>query len=232
MANPQLEDGYTKIANELLEALIRTELSGHCFRLTLLVLRKTYGFCKKDDAISLTCMAKMSGLSKSRSSQIINILEDAKIITVSEYCNGLTKSYRFNKDYETWNTVSENCYRIRKVIQKGIRKLIPQNKYIQKKKYSPNSVEFRTSELLLNLIRQRNTNFRQPDLQKWASHVDRMLRIDKRSVDEVEKIITWCQADMFWQNNILSTEKLRKQYDQLCLKMTSNGQSATRQRYF
>ena len=107
MANPQTENGFTKIANELLEALIKTEMSGHCFRLTFLILRKTYGFNKRDDTISLTQMAKISCLSKSRCSQVINILEDMKIITVSEYCNGLTKKYRFNKDYETWKTVSE-----------------------------------------------------------------------------------------------------------------------------
>ena len=32
-------------------------------------------------------------------------------------------------------------------------------------------------------------------------------------------MIEWCQTDEFWQDNILSTAKLRKQYDQLVLKM-------------
>lgn len=107
MANPQCENGFTKIANELLEALTRADLSGHCFKITLLVIRKTYGFLKVDDLISLSQMARMSGLSKSRCSQIINLLEDKKIITVSDYCSGLTKKYRFNKDFETWKTVSK-----------------------------------------------------------------------------------------------------------------------------
>lgn len=115
MANPQVENGYTRIANELMEVLIKTEMSGHCFRLTLLILRKTYGFGKKDDAISLTQMAKMSGLSKVRCSQIINLLELRKIVTVTEKCNGLVKKYRFNKDFETWTTITEKCNRIRKV---------------------------------------------------------------------------------------------------------------------
>lgn len=245
MARPQIENGYTKISNELLEAMIRADLSGHCFRLCLLVIRKTYGFNKKDDLISLSQMAKTSGLTKGRCSQIINQLEDKNIVTVcgrpyqksdtvSENCYGLTKKYRFNKDFETWKTVSENCYRIRKVIQKGIRKVIPQKKYIQKKLYCQNSFEIQTSELLLSSIRQRNPNFKQPDLQSWAKHVDLMLRLDKRSLEEIEKVITWCQADSFWQNNILSTEKLRKQYDQLCLKMTNgNGKhTSERQRYY
>ncbi|MCR4321305.1 MAG: replication protein [Candidatus Brocadiaceae bacterium] len=214
MANPQIENGFTRIANVLLEALIKAEMSGHCFRLTLLILRKTYGFNKREDTISLTQMAKISGMSKSRCSQIINILEDIKIVTVSEYCNGLTKKYRFNKDYEVWKTVSENCYH---------------NINITKEIFSPTSNEVRLSELLFFLIRHRYPNFKQPNLQKWASHIDKMLRLDKRPVDEVEKVITWCQADSFWQANILSTQKLREKYDQLYLKA---GKLTNQTRYF
>lgn len=107
MANPQCEDGFTKIANELLEALIRADLSGHCFRIALLIIRKTYGFGKLNDLISLSQMAKMSGLSVSRCSQIVNLLEGRNIATVSDYCNGLTKKYSFNKDFETWKTISK-----------------------------------------------------------------------------------------------------------------------------
>lgn len=56
MASPQTEDGYTAIANEIMEALIAAELSGQEFRIALLVIRKTYGFKKKEDAISLSQM--------------------------------------------------------------------------------------------------------------------------------------------------------------------------------
>lgn len=57
----------------------------------------------------------------------------------------------------------------------------------------------------MSLIRQRNQNFKQPDLQKWASHVDKMIRIDKRTPEDLEKVIQWCQTDTFWQNNIFET---------------------------
>lgn len=231
MANPQTENGFTKIANELLEVLIKTEMSGHCFRLTLLILRKTYGFNKKADAISLTQMAKITGMTKSRCSQIINVLEDMKIVTVSEYCNGLTKKYRFNKDYETWKTVSENCYRIRKVI-KRVSENCYHNINTTKEIYCPTSFEVQLSEKLLSLIRQRNENFKQPDIQKWAIHVDRMLRLDRRPVEEIEKVITWCQADSFWQSNILSTQTLREKYDQLYLKVFNGNGKSTGQRYY
>jgi hypothetical protein len=91
----------------------------------------------------------------------------------------------------------------------------------KEKAFCRNSDEFRLSEILFFLIKKRRPGFKSPDLQKWAEVVDRMIRIDKRSVAEIEDVIVWCQNDEFWQNNILSTEKLRKQYDQLAMKMES-----------
>ena len=74
------------------------------------------------------------------------------------------------------------------------------------------------SELLLNLILERRNSFKRPDLKKWERHVDLMIRKDERSICEIEEVIRWCQQDSFWQNNILSTQKLREQFDQLYMK--------------
>ena len=73
--------------------------------------------------------------------------------------------------------------------------------------------------LLLKLILKRKADFKKPDLKKWAKHIDSMMRIDKRKPEKIEQVIRWSQADTFWQNNILSTSSLRKQFDQLELKM-------------
>jgi phage replication O-like protein O len=115
MANPQVENGYTKIANEIVEAIYKYKLSGHECRMLLLIIRKTYGFNKTEDSISLSQMMEALSLSKTRCSQVINKLQLQKIVTVTEYCNGKGKKYRFNKDFEQWNTVTEKCNRYRKV---------------------------------------------------------------------------------------------------------------------
>ncbi|MBI9080855.1 MAG: hypothetical protein JEY79_14090 [Pseudodesulfovibrio sp.] len=93
------------------------------------------------------------------------------------------------------------------------------NKNKNKNKYSSETDEVRLSELLFFLIQERSPKHRIPNIQTWASHIDRLLRLDKRTPVEVEQVIRWSQADTFWQNNILSTEKLRKQFDILWLKM-------------
>lgn len=65
---------------------------------------------------------------------------------------------------------------------------------------------------------------------KWAAEIDRMNRIDKYTWKEIEELITFSQEDEFWQANILSAAKLRKQAAQLMLKQkkkrTVTGESA------
>ncbi len=52
-------------------------------------------------------------------------------------------------------------------------------------------------------------------LQPWAKHIDKMLRLDGRSPEQVRAVIDFARASPFWQTNILSAEKLRQKYDTL-----------------
>ena len=108
MANPQLENGYTSIANEIMEALIENKFTGQELRTILFVIRKTYGFHKKDDFISLTQIAKAINSSRVRCSQIVKRLVFMKILTVYKNINGIGKSYIFNKDFDKWEGVNKN----------------------------------------------------------------------------------------------------------------------------
>jgi hypothetical protein len=58
--------------------------------------------------------------------------------------------------------------------------------------------------------------------KQWAD-MDKLLRIDKHPADEVRQVIEWCQGDAFWNANIRSTFKLRKQYDSLVGRMRQEG---------
>lgn len=87
------------------------------------------------------------------------------------------------------------------------------------KNICPNSNEFRLASYLFNFIKRNNPNAKEPNLQKWSKQFDYILRIDERDIEEVKSVIKWCQNDTFWLKNILSPEKLRKQYDRLVLEM-------------
>ena len=88
----------------------------------------------------------------------------------------------------------------------------------KKKEFSNDSQEIALAGLLLEKLLERNPTMRKPNIQSWAKHIDLMHRIDKRSFEDIRKILLWSQNDDFWQDNILSTHRLREQYDQLFLK--------------
>lgn len=85
--------------------------------------------------------------------------------------------------------------------------------------YMSDSNEYRLAAYLYKYILKNNPNAREPNLQMWAKHFDYILRIDKRPIEEVKEIIKFSQQHEFWHKNILSSDKLRKQYDRLILEM-------------
>lgn len=75
------------------------------------------------------------------------------------------------------------------------------------------------ANLLADLIAE-NGSKRPTVSEKWIQTVERMIRIDGRTATQVESAMRWCQNDPFWRANIMSPDKLRKQYDRLRLQAT------------
>ena len=76
-------------------------------------------------------------------------------------------------------------------------------------------------------IKENNPEHRQlTDAQKqtWADHIRLMIERDNRTAEQIKNMIDWCQNDEFWKQNILSTAKLRKQYDTMRPKATAEYQ--------
>lgn len=85
-----------------------------------------------------------------------------------------------------------------------------------KKKFTSDSVEYQLAMYLFDKIKQNNPghlDLTESQKQKWADHIRLMIERDKRTPKQIRNMIDWCQADGFWRQNILSTVKLRKQYD-------------------
>ena len=103
--NPQKENGYTAIANELMEELARTRIPGAEYQILNVVLRKTYGWNKKVDKISFSQFSELTGLKRP------HVIRSAKSL-VSKMILGSTKngtnepnSYWFIKQYKNWRVV-------------------------------------------------------------------------------------------------------------------------------
>lgn len=97
MASPQIENGHTKIANEILEQLVKVSLLGSEWSIVLFVIRKTYGWNKKEDQISLTQFEQATNLSRPT---VVKTLKNLVIKGV--LVKTPLPSYRLQKDWEKW----------------------------------------------------------------------------------------------------------------------------------
>ena len=98
MANPQKENGYVPIANELFEKIGEFDFLGSEFRVIICVLRKTYGFNKKEDYISLTQFELATKLSRPTIVSVLkNLVENNVLIRKGSIC-------KLNKDWESWGS--------------------------------------------------------------------------------------------------------------------------------
>jgi len=104
MANPQVENGYTRIANEILEALAKININGEARQVLDVIIRKTYGFQKKQDKISLSQFALTTSLKKSAVCRGLKRLQKMNIIIKID--NEDCTIYRFNKDFESWKSLT------------------------------------------------------------------------------------------------------------------------------
>ena len=127
MASPQVENGYTMLSNELLEAYAMIRISGEENQLFWFIVRKTYGFKKKDDAISLSQFSLATGINKQNVCRALSKLIIKNMIIKND--NGLITRYRIQKDYTSWKPLSK------KIIKKSVIKIdnLPLSKKIHTK---------------------------------------------------------------------------------------------------
>lgn len=92
-----LDDGYTRIANELLEAVMAADLTARQLKVVLAVIRKTYGFGKKFDRITNTQIAIMTGIHHTHVCKAKNEMIAMNIIVTNGQAIGV------NKVISEWN---------------------------------------------------------------------------------------------------------------------------------
>ena len=100
MANPQAENGYVRLANELMEALSRINLASYEWRVLICILRLTYGWQKKFDCISISRIAQITRLPRPHICRAKKSLLQKNLLIEN---NGLIGP---NKNYDSWNVTN------------------------------------------------------------------------------------------------------------------------------
>lgn len=126
--NPQKENGFTSIANELLEALSKFRIPGEAHQVLYAIMRKTYGYQKKEDWISNSQLIEMTGLSKGNASRSLSKLITHKIVIKSD--NKLS----LNKHYKEWVPFAEKVINIATKVIKSDNKLLSKVRDTKEKK--------------------------------------------------------------------------------------------------
>jgi phage replication O-like protein O len=113
-ASPQCEDGFTKIANELMHALMKKYIPSNHMRCLLCVFRNIYGYKNKYYVkISLKDISELTGILRHHASFVMRDLVAHKMLNVTSTCNVLdkvvtstcnvrAKVYEINKHYNQW----------------------------------------------------------------------------------------------------------------------------------
>ncbi len=144
MASPQIEDGYTKIANELFEALAKIRINGEARQMLDVIIRKTYGYNKKEDMIATSQFQKATNLSASAIHKSRKKLLTMNLITVTQKGNSQVLTYCIQKDFKKWKVLPKKVTVAQKVIHCSPKGILTKET-IQKKKDSCKQTDLKES---------------------------------------------------------------------------------------
>lgn len=137
MANPQVENGHLKIANEVWEHLMCSALTGSEYQVVMTVIRKTWGWNQKIAEISLDEFCKSTFQSERSIARALQSLTEKNILTrVKGGGRSRPSKWGFNKNWETWKTLPKMSEKINSdkinTVYNGSKTLTPVTEIITK----------------------------------------------------------------------------------------------------
>lgn len=229
-----------QLPNSVIDELL-ADLTGAELKCYLYVLRKTKGWNKEEDAISVSQFMKVTGLSNRK---VIDACERLVELGLLEQKIGSNKIKVFSvKDYKT--SSSEESSLVKKVHSGSeesslsvVKKVHTQNNNINNttknnntsssgKNFQPRTKakknvfsddDLKTAEWIFHLIRKLNPSFKEPKFESWANDIRLMRERDNRTHKDICELFKWANQDRFWSVNILSPATLRAKWDQLSMK--------------
>jgi phage replication O-like protein O len=224
MANPQTEKGYTRIANEILEHISKTDLNGTQLRILLVIWRYTYGFSRKEYEITLVFLANAINSTKSHANKELTILIDRKIISVVGIGPRRGRILRFNKNYDEWSDRTV----LKEDPPETPKKAVEQKpKKRSSKQYDENNTYFKMAlyfhEKVSVVAKDAGVEhlIKKANMQKWADDFRKLIEIDEVDKRLAKDVMDWVTKDEFWKTNVLSAKKLREKFGELAIKMNA-----------
>ncbi len=108
MASPQTDKGYTRISNELLEAILKHSFTGNEQKVIFYVIRETYGWDRKKAPISFGMISRYTGISRRNAIRVCLSLEKRGVLFFEG--NGVKHAHimGLQKNYDLWDAPVDN----------------------------------------------------------------------------------------------------------------------------
>ena len=224
------------------------ELSGAELKVYLLVLRKTKGWNKETDAISVSQFMESCNLSNRKVIDACNKLVELglleqktgrnkiKVFSVKNYSceeSSVVKkvhsgseesSLSVVKKVHTQNNNTKNTKQNNNTLSSEMQ-ASPTGKA---KKYKFSETDLRLAKDMFAKIRAINPNHKEPNFEDWANTIRLISERDGKSYQDIFDLFCWANQDDFWKANILSPSSLREKWDKLWIKMSTTKQSKPR----
>ncbi|MEI8520935.1 replication protein [Escherichia coli] len=230
-----LDDGYTRIANELLEAVMLAGLTQHQLLVFLAVMRKTYGFNKKLDWVSNEQLSELTGILPHKCSAAKSVLVKRGILIQSGRNTGI------NNVVSEWSTLPESGKDVYpnqvntkdKLTKDNIKPFSSENSgessdqpendlpvekpdaAIQSGSRWGTAEDLTAAEWMFDMVKTIAPSARKPNFAGWANDIRLMRERDGRNHRDMCVLFRWACQDNFWSGNVLSPAKLRDKWTQL-----------------
>lgn len=108
MANPQSEEGHTRISNELLEAVLRRSFTGQELKVIFYAARETYGWSRTKAQISYGMISRFTGISRRNAIRICKSLQRRGVLFFQGSGDRYAHIMGIQKNYDLWDRVVDN----------------------------------------------------------------------------------------------------------------------------
>lgn len=221
MANPQLHNGHTRIANEILNEIMKVNLNGTQFRLVMAIWRYTYGFQRKTYEMSVRFLADVIDAGRTQVERELKALIDRNIIDSVGIGDKGARILSFQKNHKEWKDREPTNEPAPEIPKPKKRNTTKKEKYDEENTYYKMAIYFyeRVEKVandagISHLIRKSN-------MQTWADDMRKLVELDEVDKRLAKEVMDWVTQDSFWCTNVLSAKKLREKFMELAIKMNA-----------
>ncbi|MDY0278881.1 MAG: replication protein [Acholeplasma sp.] len=190
---PQLENGYTRIANEILETIPKIGLNGTQYNILLVVFRYTYGFQRKNHELSLNFIAEATNSHKVLiQREVAKLIKMNILIEVSAPTFNKGRIIGFNKNHNSWEltkqlTVNQkDNHTVNQLVNTTVNQLVNQERKKENIKENAHSLFFESIWSLYPNKKGKSkiSNSKKKELYKIGDELERCISRYKKYIEK------------------------------------------------